>query len=146
MERFPKRYDQIRIIDGRSYYAILNESGEPVPCNFDTWGSWFGGNQRILEQDMIDGFKVSTVFVGCYWYFETMVFDPAGESIWRENTWTKADAMAGHELAKRLTENGEIRTALEHLSEDRTSQFGGPSDTDRDDDIRDQPDTTTNEI
>lgn len=137
MEELPERFKQRLTRDGRSYYAILNESGEPVPSDIDTWGSWFGGNQRILQQDTIDGFLVLTVFVGCLWYFETMVFDPAGESIWRENTWTKADAIAGHELAKRLTENGEIRTALKHLSEDRTSQFGGLSD--RDDDTRDQP-------
>lgn len=124
--------------DGRSWFAVLDEDGNPVGCDFDTWSDWFArAGQRILQQDVIGGHLISTVFIGCKHWFETMVFDPADKSIWQDNCDTKAEAIAGHELAMRLVENGEIRQASGNPITDRYSLFDGLSDPDRDEDTRD---------
>jgi hypothetical protein len=113
--------------NGRSWYAVLDENGNPVECDMHTWSQWFAlTGQRIIKQDRVEGYFVSTVFIGCYHWFETMIFAPAprgelGESLWRKNCDTKANALANHELVMRWIENDEIRESLEYLAKERTS-------------------------
>jgi hypothetical protein len=65
-------------------HGILDEDGNVVECDLMTWALWFErSRQRIIEQDEIEGFWVSTIFMGLdhqylpkgrpLW-FETMVF------------------------------------------------------------------------
>jgi hypothetical protein len=43
--------------NGRPWYAVLDENGDPVPCDLMTWSNWFAGSgQRIFCQEMIAGY------------------------------------------------------------------------------------------
>lgn len=62
---------------------ILNEAGEPIPCeNLHEWGRWFETENRIVARDVFLDCRVSTVFLGLDHSFgkgppilwETMVF------------------------------------------------------------------------
>jgi hypothetical protein len=97
-------------------YAVLDESGNVIPATLIEWGMWCWrkDRQRIIQQDEIAGYLVSTVFVGVNMafsaeapplWFETMVFaDPEiiRNSLRREEAsyqrcyTTLAEAKAGH--------------------------------------------------
>lgn len=83
---------------------ILNEDGQPVPCeDLLVWAREFGKSDRIVAQDRIGDVLVSTVFLGLNHNFgggapilyETMVFGGPldGEM---ERYETRAQAEAGH--------------------------------------------------
>lgn len=101
-------------------HAVLDEDGNVVPCDLMTWARWFElSRQRIIEQDEIEDYWVSTIFLGLNHqyhphgaplWFETMVFyapeydgqwdrmirEQAG---WSERYTTIQQARAGHQLA-----------------------------------------------
>lgn len=102
---------------------ILDESGEVIPASLLEWAFWFEKNpQRIIQQDLIEDHKVSTIFEGLSMYrlaknerpvvFETMVFGPERihkwfngtekmmrPSLWQERNCTLKEALATHERA-----------------------------------------------
>ncbi len=44
---------------------ILNDQGEPVPCpDLMTWGMWMETVNRHVGDEVIDGIRISTVFLG----------------------------------------------------------------------------------
>ena len=90
-------------------YWILDENGESMEADLDTWAHWLGHNnrQRIIQQDTLDDYFVSTVFVGCNSKFETMIFSPEPEntSIWQSRSETLKEALANHERALRAVDN-----------------------------------------
>lgn len=45
-------------------HFILNEKREVVPVDMMTWAQWLDGPQRIVAQDTVGRFWVSTVFIG----------------------------------------------------------------------------------
>lgn len=48
----------------RTGHYILNENGQPIPADLDTWARWFEKRDRILKQEWIGRSWVSTVFLG----------------------------------------------------------------------------------
>jgi hypothetical protein len=88
---FPGRY----ILDGEI----------PVPCeDLLQWGAWMETGDRVLKQERVGQFWVSTVFIGLdHQYgagppllFETMVFDADRHNVYqyRYSTWELA--LKGH--------------------------------------------------
>lgn len=85
-------------------YYILNDSGKPEPVDLWTLGRWFATHPRQVAHDIVDGSRVSTVFVGFnqQWIvggppliFETLVFGgPLDGEVDRYST--RADALVGH--------------------------------------------------
>lgn len=86
----------------------LNKDRLAVPC-FDmlAWGRWMDQADRRVARDAIDGYVVSTIFLGLdhnhrrgLWHdpllFETMTFD-GRESLNMDRYPTWAEALAGHE-------------------------------------------------
>lgn len=91
----------------RPHLYVLNESGEPQPCeDLRLWGHWFEGAQRVLRQtDARPGVVVSTVFLGTDHNFsgdgpallwETMVFGGALDET-QERHASRAEPIAAHE-------------------------------------------------
>jgi len=77
-----------RPLSDKIRHAVLDESGNVIECGLLEWARWLELNrgQRVIEQDVIEDYLVSTVFVGIAldpWiegpirWFETMVFLPA---------------------------------------------------------------------
>jgi hypothetical protein len=70
-------------MDGLGLY-ILDDDGEPVPCNdARQWSTWLSvPGRRVVSQETVAGFQVSTVFLGVDHAFhggppvlwETMIF------------------------------------------------------------------------
>jgi hypothetical protein len=109
-------------------FAILNEAGEIVPCpDMIAWAEWMEANDdgnggRVVVQEEVEGFWVSTVFLGLnhgfggkrQLWFETTVFRlaPDGVSMWRaydcDRYETRAEAIAGHEETCAKVRSGEI--------------------------------------
>jgi len=101
---------------------------EPVPCpDLILWGMWFESADRIVQQDQIGDYWVSTVFLGLDHgfhvdrgihppiLFETMTFigkphrdkdgNAVSESDDRYSTWD--EALAGHlKICQRLRDSG----------------------------------------
>ncbi len=80
------------------------------------WGRWLEAADRRVDQTVIDGFRVSTVFMGLDHrfgegeplLFETMVFRVgSGADLWAErcSTWEQAEAM--HERGCDYVRSGE---------------------------------------
>lgn len=100
---------------GRPFHYILRDH-EPVPVDdFMLWGMWYQDADRIVKQEQIGDYWVSTVFLGLdhNWnmggppvLFETMVFiEGSADAHERYCTWD--EAMAGHEaICERLRESG----------------------------------------
>jgi hypothetical protein len=71
------------------------------------WATWFCNSERHVGETDVKGYRVSTVFLGLDHshgdgdpvLFETMVFDPAGESVSMDRYCTWAEAEAGHTMA-----------------------------------------------
>jgi hypothetical protein len=95
LHRRPFSFAGLYVLDGKT----------PVPePNLIKWGSWFESANRVVQQDTIEGVKISTVFLGVdhSWVegqpilFETMIFggERDGETH-RYHTWDEAEA--GHQ-------------------------------------------------
>jgi hypothetical protein len=101
-------------------FWILDESGEPLEANLDTWARWLEHNngQRIIHQEDVDGYWISTVFVGCNSKFETMIFSPEPEatSIWQSWSDTLKEALGDHERALRAVDNREFTATYRRSS------------------------------
>lgn len=90
----------------------LNAEGEPVECDFLAWLQWFeNGEARVLRQDQVGSFKVSTVFLGVDhgWgdgpplLWETMIFDDRTHAEafdgYQERYSSRRAALDGHHRA-----------------------------------------------
>ena len=92
-------------------HYMLDEHGQPVPCDLLTWARWFETAERHVAHDMDEGdasgvrVRVSTVFLGLDHNYsgegppvlwETMVFGGVldGE---QERYATLAAALGGHQ-------------------------------------------------
>jgi len=95
-------------------HAVLTEDGEVMECDLITWAQWLEKNRahRIIAQESLPGgYFISTVFLGLNHqyspqaeplWFETMIFaPPAGDEVFCERYSTLAQALAGHEEAKK---------------------------------------------
>ncbi len=91
--------DQKYILDGK----------EPKAADLMTWARWFETADRHVANDIVDGYRVSTVFLGIDHrfgddgpplLFETMVFPNGGEHLddmveqfcERASTWAEAES------------------------------------------------------
>lgn len=86
---------------GRQY---ILDGHTPVPCDdLMVWATWYSSADRTVSRDDINGFLVSTVFLGLdhnWWggkpaLFETMIFHD-GKTLdyqTRCSTWAEAEAM-----------------------------------------------------
>lgn len=99
-------------------YAILN-GHEVVECDFMTSAEWFGRTEkeRIVAKTTLQGFLVSTVFLGVDYsrgvgpklWFETMIFQQGQWSeLYCERYSTWDEALAGHRAACEAVRNKEI--------------------------------------
>ena len=79
-------------------YILVNK--QVVPCsNLSYWAEWFDDiNNRIVKQEEIGEYGVSTVFLGMEHVggmFETMIFteidDELDQSFERSHTWDEAE-------------------------------------------------------
>jgi hypothetical protein len=118
-------------------HAILDESGNVVPCGLLEWAWWLESNRghQIIEQTEILGYKVSTIFAGIDMqympgrrplWFETMVFKPPEynasldrmyrrEAGFAERYSTLKEAIQGHAEG--------IEWLKAHLSTGRSASF-----------------------
>lgn len=118
----------------RPHYYILDANHVALPV-FDLyeWGKWFETNDRQVAKDIIDGWLVSTVFLGLDHQFgggepllfETMVFAPEGANDYdfgghdQDRYSTYSQAIAGHERLRSMLElelNKIKQTVLDKLS------------------------------
>ncbi len=94
--------------NGRKDQYILDENNKPVLASLMEWAEFFeGGKNRIVKQETVDGYWISTVFIGITMnfysrndenfkpaIFETMIFrGQGGESLDymdRAATWDEA--------------------------------------------------------
>lgn len=93
---------------------ILNEYGEPTPCNdLLAWGRWMQAAERHVAKDQIsDDVSVSTVFLGLDHSFgggvpilyETMIFGGPHDQ-YQDRYATKEEALAGHAVAVELAKS-----------------------------------------
>lgn len=91
---------------------LLDEDNNAYPCeDYLEWAKKFGEMNRVVKQEIVGEFKVSTVFLGinhAYFggpplLFETMVFAKGGHvDDYQERYSTWAAALAGHEVAVSL--------------------------------------------
>lgn len=93
-------------------YYKLDENKNVVPSSMEEWATFIDGslptNYRHVGDDMVDGKRVSTVFLGLCpnWIpeskvpivFETMVFEDNSE-IYQERYSTWKEAEEGHQRA-----------------------------------------------
>jgi hypothetical protein len=97
-------------------HYILNDEHVPVPVDLMTWATWLGSDasRRIVQQDDVGDYWVSTVFLGLdhNWceqgpplLFETIIFARKSadkddiESMWMERYSTWELALSGHRRA-----------------------------------------------
>lgn len=95
-------------------YFKLDESGNPVPCSFEQWTEWFNTDERLIAQETVGQFWVSTVFLSPHftapgYAWETMIFPEALGSVLREDgspaveyqtrCYSKHDVSAMHKRA-----------------------------------------------
>jgi hypothetical protein len=113
MNRLKEELEHIGALVGIRH-AVLTEDGAVLECDFMTWARWLEKNRghRIIQQEeLAGGYFLSTVFLGLdhgfggkpLW-FETMIFEPPtsqGNACFCERYSTLAQALAGHEEAKR---------------------------------------------
>ena len=86
---------------------FLNEDKTYREADVFEWGQQFEKMDRHVAEDMINGFRVSTVWLGLdHNYFggpplvlETMVFDESGQDVYMNRYTTWAEAEEGHKEA-----------------------------------------------
>lgn len=59
-----------------SSYYILDSNRNVREATHEEWEAFFKSRARIVSQEKIGGHLVSTVFIGNYHKFETMIFHP----------------------------------------------------------------------
>jgi hypothetical protein len=104
------------MLDGHLY--ILNGHDAVIEPDIRTWSKWMQATNTHVAKDELNGYLVSTVFLGLDHnftsggkpqLFDTMVF-PEGDMselyCARYATWDEAEA--GHKLAIQMVRSGEI--------------------------------------
>ena len=105
----------INFPDSRHY--ILNEEHVPIPAGLFEWAWWLQDfRHRIVQQDTVDGYWISTVFLGLdhNWgdgpplLFETMIFegDARDDTGFQRRYPTWELALEGHRHAVELAAAG----------------------------------------
>lgn len=101
-------------------YYKLDENKNVVKSSLEEWSDFIEGrlptNYRHVGNDTVNGYRVSTVFIGlCYRFnpdngtpivFETMVFDRADHGIYQCRYATYQEAEEGHLCAIEWVKNG----------------------------------------
>ena len=92
-------------------YIIKNEQPDPEP-DIEKWGQWFSTDDRIIQQNNVNGIFISTIFLGLDHNFlggtkpilwETMIFNlHIDEPQWRYDSLEKA--LKGHQQALRMVD------------------------------------------
>jgi hypothetical protein len=96
-------------------YVLADDKRTPIP-EPDTiaWAQWWETANRVLAQDIVNGAKVSTIFLGIdHDYFdcgepvlwETMIFGGPHDQ-WQERYTSHAEAAAGHAVACAMLREG----------------------------------------
>ena len=94
-------------------YYVLDENGDPKPAESREWVEWMesSGTTRQVAEDIVNGRRVSTVFLGLDHNFglgrpllyETMIFPGGAERCileeYMDRYSTKEEALAGHKRA-----------------------------------------------
>jgi hypothetical protein len=103
----------------RQEWAILTERKEVRVVNsLEEWARAFESSNRIVAQEIVNDFLVSTVFLGLNHsfspyapplWFETMIFDQklstgSERGIWRYSTYP--EALEGHAKALEMVKSG----------------------------------------
>ena len=102
-------------------YAILTEDKKVQPVPLQEWAAFLeqkNPSNRVIKQEDVNGVYISTVFLGLNHgfgghdkWFETMVFardrEPT-EDEYQKRYETYDEAIAGHELTKKMVEKGEL--------------------------------------
>jgi len=82
------------------HHMILDKDKQLIPATRDAWAAFFQSADRHVGDSVIDGIRVSTVFLGLNHgferapeWFETMIFDKDGNSqgCMRCETWAQAE-------------------------------------------------------
>ena len=95
-----------------SEHYIL-EDDKIVPCDMMTWAKWIGTGNKHIGNDVINGIRISTVFLGLDHsfggsvpiLFETMIFGGA-EDGYQTRCATLEEAKEMHKKAVELVKNG----------------------------------------
>ncbi len=101
-------------------YYKLDENKNVVPSSLEEWANFIEGrlptNYKHVGDDKINGYRVSTVFLGlCHNFgysdrrpivFETMVFDGDRSDIYQERYSTWKEAEEGHQRAIEWVKKG----------------------------------------
>jgi len=98
---------------GQPTHYILKDH-QPVPIDPDLWWEWFKNPEnRRVKQETVNGYWISTVFVGLNagaedppLLFETEAFDRNGETVFRMKCATWDEALRQHEAAVAVTRAG----------------------------------------
>ena len=99
-------------------YYNLDENNNAVPCTLIEWGVMYqteeGNDRRRVAEDWIDGYHISTVFLGMdhgfypgqIHLFETMIFGQGNGDGYQDRceTWKEAEEM--HEKAVQWVKDG----------------------------------------
>jgi len=99
-------------------YYNLDENNNPIPCTLREWGDLYeteeGNDRRRVAEDWIDGYHVSTVFLGMdhgfypgqLHLFETMIFGEGNGDGYQTRcaTWKEAEDM--HKKAIQWVKDG----------------------------------------
>jgi len=92
-------------------FYYLNPDKSYTPCDSEKWGSQLKTKDRQIDFDVLNGFLISTVWIGLnHKLFKTLVFDsPKGvKSMYCESYSTWQEAKAGHQKAIAKVKAGEI--------------------------------------
>ena len=100
-------------------YYILDDEKNPVKTDVDTWAKWYETKRtigRVVRQDHINGYFVSTVFLGLDHSFgkgeipvlwETMIFEEGDwTDLYAKRYTSNYDALCGHLVALQVAEKG----------------------------------------
>lgn len=53
-----------RAVAQRGVYFVLDKDREPFAVDFDTWVTWYQSYDTVIKQTGVNGFEVSTIFIG----------------------------------------------------------------------------------
>jgi hypothetical protein len=82
----------------------LDSDMNPVLCEFDDYVSFLNNKENVIQQTEINGYKISTVFLGLVAFFETSVY--CGDSVvWsaRSNEFQKS--IDFHDIACKMVKD-----------------------------------------
>jgi hypothetical protein len=101
-------------VDTHFGFYILDDNGEPVPCeSVRKWGDFMQTATRTVARETVAGFDISTVFLGIDHAFhggppvlwETMIFGPGRTMAfdgYQKRYTSRAAALEGHAEAVRM--------------------------------------------